>query len=127
MTRESKSAYQSISKARTFTPPSADETFVFAQLSRNLENACAKARRYGLLASRLVVFLRRQDFRSGGAEMKLSLPSAFPAQLSGPLKEGPRPSRRSLLIQIIVQTDIGEGLKQERQGRKHGRLRAHAV
>ncbi|MDA8388404.1 MAG: hypothetical protein M0Z58_07075, partial [Nitrospiraceae bacterium] len=85
---ESKGAYQSISKARTFTPPSADETFVFAQLSRNLENACMKARRYGLLASRLIVFLRRQDFRGGGAEMKLSLPTAFPAELSAPLRKG---------------------------------------
>lgn len=88
VTRESKNEYQSISKARTFTPPSRDETFVFAQLSRNLENACMKARRYDLLASRLVVFLRGQDFRSVGVELKLNLPTAFPADLSGPLAEG---------------------------------------
>ncbi len=88
VTRESKSAYQSISKARTFTPPSRDEAFVYAQLSRNLENACMKARRYNLLASRLAVFIRRQDFRSEGVELKLNLPTAFPADLSGPLREG---------------------------------------
>jgi len=51
---ESKSAYQSISKTRTFTPASPDETFVFAQLAKNLENACIKARRYKLAATRLV-------------------------------------------------------------------------
>ncbi|MDA8088711.1 MAG: DNA polymerase IV [Nitrospiraceae bacterium] len=88
VTCESKSEYQSISKAKTFTPPSKDETFVFAQLSRNLENACIKVRRYNLLASRLIVFLRRQDFKSDGVELKLSLPTAFPSDLFGPMKEG---------------------------------------
>ena len=88
VTCESKSAYQSISKARTFTPPSKDEAFVYAQLSRNLENACMKARRYNLLASRLAIFIRRQDFRSEGVEVKMNLPTAFPSDLSSPLKEG---------------------------------------
>ena len=85
---ESKSGYQSISKTRTFTPPSDDETFVFAQLSRNLENACIKARRHRLAATRLIVFLRKQDFREAGVEMKLSHPSAFPSELFEPLREG---------------------------------------
>ncbi len=85
---ETKSSYQSISKAKTFTPPSTDETFIFAQLSKNLENACIKARRYILAATRLIVFLRGQDFRSFGVEVKLSLPSAYPYCLMGPLKEG---------------------------------------
>ncbi|HLA04489.1 MAG TPA: DNA polymerase IV, partial [Syntrophales bacterium] len=57
VTTESKSSYQSISKTKTFTPPSQDEEFVFAQLSKNLENACIKARRYQLAAARLMVFL----------------------------------------------------------------------
>ena len=88
VTCESKSDYQSISKAKTFTPPSKDETFVFAQLSRNMENACIKARRYNLLASRFFLFLRRQDFRSDGVEIKLGIPTAFPSDLFGPMKEG---------------------------------------
>jgi len=84
---ESKSAYQSISKTRTFTPPSTDGEFVFAQLAKNLENACIKARRHGLAATRLVAFLRGQDFRETAVEMKLSSPSAYPARLFEPLKE----------------------------------------
>lgn len=88
VTTESKSAYQSISKAKTFTPPSMDETFVFAQLSKNLENACIKARRYHLAANRVVLFLRQQDYRSAGAELKLSRPTAFPAELYTLLREG---------------------------------------
>jgi DNA polymerase-4 len=85
---ESKSSYQSISKAKTFTPPSDNETFIFAQLSKNLENACIKARRYKLAATRLAVFLRTQEFRDIGVEMKLSHPTAYPVKLFGPLKEG---------------------------------------
>jgi DNA polymerase-4 len=84
---ESKSAYQSISKAKTFTPPSQDETFIFAQVSKNLENACIKARRYKLAASRLAVFLRKQDFTGSGVEIKLTRPTAYPGELFGPLRE----------------------------------------
>jgi len=88
VTAESKSSYQSISKTKTFTPPSRDETFVFAQLSKNLENACIKARRYKLAATRLIIFLRTQDFRDNGIEMKLNNPSAYPSDLFGLLREG---------------------------------------
>ncbi|MDA8105374.1 MAG: DNA polymerase IV [Nitrospiraceae bacterium] len=85
---ESKSSYQSISKTKTFTPPSDDETFVFAQLSKNLENACIKARRYRLSATRLILFLRTQEFRDAGLELKLSRPTAYPIDLFKPLREG---------------------------------------
>lgn len=88
VTTESKSTYQSISKAKTFTPPSSDETIVFAQLSKNLENACIKARKYHLAATRIVIFLRRQDFTNNGVEMKLNKPSAYPLELFEPVREG---------------------------------------
>ncbi|MBM2839180.1 MAG: nucleotidyltransferase/DNA polymerase protein [Deltaproteobacteria bacterium] len=85
---ETKRDYQSISKTRTFTPPSDDETFIFAQISKNLENACIKARRYDLAATRLIVFLRQQDFRDTGVELKVSRPTAYPAELIESLKNG---------------------------------------
>jgi DNA polymerase-4 len=88
VTTESKNSYQSISKAKTFTPPSHDATFVFAQLSKNLENACIKARRYHLAAARIILFLRKQDFTSCGVELKLSKPTAYPVELFGLLRQG---------------------------------------
>ena len=88
VTTEAKNSYQSISKAKTFTPPSRDENFVFAQLSKNLENACIKARRHKLAAARLVVFLRRQDFRNVGVELKLNRPTAYPGEMLDVLKKG---------------------------------------
>jgi len=88
VTVESKTTYQSICKSKTFTPPSGDETFVFAQLSKNLENACIKARRYDLAANSLILFLRTKEFRDLGIEMKLTRPTAYPVELFGILREG---------------------------------------
>ncbi len=67
VTRE-KEDYASISKTKTFTPPSSEKDFVRAQLVRNLESAFIKMRRHKLRAKRLGVFLREQDFHSSGIE-----------------------------------------------------------
>src|SRR5512143_2709930 len=85
---QSKNNYQSISKAKTFTPASSDEGFVFAQLAKNLENACIKARRYHLAATRIVIFLRKQDFTGSGVELRLTRPTAYPVELFELVREG---------------------------------------
>jgi DNA polymerase-4 len=74
---EEKTDYQSIQKMKTFSPASNDYSFVFAQLSKNIENACIKARRYKLAAKGAVVFLRTQDFKDSGVELKFSRRTAF--------------------------------------------------
>lgn len=78
---EEKSSYASISKTKTFTPPTNNYDFVFAQLIKNLENACIKARRHGLLARGLVIFLKRQDFHMAGLEIKITRASAYPSDM----------------------------------------------
>jgi DNA polymerase-4/DNA polymerase V len=85
---ESKRDYQSISKTKTFTPPSGNGPFILAQLSKNLENACIKARRHSLQATRLIIFLRGQDFKDTGIEIKLTRPTSYPAELLEPLRKG---------------------------------------
>ncbi len=70
--------YYSIQKVKTFTPPSPEKAFVFAQLAKNIENACMKARKYKLAAQRVVIFLRTQQFRDTGLEVELSGPTQFP-------------------------------------------------
>jgi len=65
-------------KIKTFTPPSSDRAFLFAQLSKNIENACIKARRYKLAARGVVVFLRTHDFRDRGLEVRFSQNTNFP-------------------------------------------------
>jgi DNA polymerase-4 len=88
VTTETKNSYQSISKAKTFTPASSNETFVFAQLAKNLENACIKARRYKLAAMRVIIFLRKQDFTGSGVELKLTRATAYPGELFDLLRDG---------------------------------------
>ncbi len=75
---EGRHTYQSISKTKTFTPPSIDASFVFSQLSKNVENACIKARRWKLAAPEVFFFLKTQDFKYHGYELKLSHPSCVP-------------------------------------------------
>lgn len=76
-----KNSYQSISKTKTFTPPSSDEMYVFAQLSKNIENACIKARRYNLGTQDIALFLKTQGFRYSTIAMHLNRRTAFPADI----------------------------------------------
>jgi DNA polymerase IV len=76
-----KEDYASIQKTKTFTPPSRDPVFVFSQLSKNVENACMKARRYHLEAKKLYFFIKTQDFNYRGVEIKLNQGSILPNDL----------------------------------------------
>ena len=71
-----KTDYATISKSRTFFPPSADRDFVYAELVRNLEAAFAKLRRHRLRAMNLIVLLREQDFSEAGLQADLNRPAA---------------------------------------------------
>ncbi|HBB37266.1 MAG: polymerase IV protein [Candidatus Moranbacteria bacterium GW2011_GWC1_45_18] len=75
---ESKESYASIQKVRTFTPPSRDRGFIFSQLSKNIENACIKLRRYSLSAKSGSFFLKLQNFRYSGIEVKFSRLTSVP-------------------------------------------------
>jgi DNA polymerase-4/DNA polymerase V len=78
---EEKHDYASISKTKTFTPPSRDRDYVFAQLSKNIETACIKARRHGLAARCAVIYLKTQDFRGEGIECSLSGATSIPGDV----------------------------------------------
>ena len=77
-----KLSYQSIGKTKTFTPPSRDKEYVFAQLLKNVENACMKARRYHQGAKKISIYLKKQDFRGMGIEAKLLRATAYPNDLT---------------------------------------------
>jgi len=84
---EEKSTYASISKTKTFAPPNSDAEYLFAQLMRNMESACIKARRYQLATKKIVVFLKRHDFETTGSEAVLSRPCCNPLEFSGSIRE----------------------------------------
>ncbi|MBI4252630.1 DNA polymerase IV [Candidatus Uhrbacteria bacterium] len=78
---EEKRPQGSIQKVKTFTPPSDKRDHIFSQLSRNIENACIRARRHGLAAREVTFFLRTQDFRHFGVRAQLSRATAFPNKM----------------------------------------------
>ncbi|MDM7986467.1 MAG: DNA polymerase IV [Smithella sp.] len=87
VTAEEKSSYASISKTKTFAPPTSNAEYLFAHLMRNMESACIKARRYSLAPKKIIVFLKKNDFNTVGSEAKLSRPCAFPMEFSGVIRE----------------------------------------
>lgn len=66
---------KSINKSKTFTPPSKKREYVFSQLSKNIENACIRARRHGLVSDTVTVFLKTQDFTVRSEKLTFSLPT----------------------------------------------------
>ncbi len=76
-----RTTYTSVQKVKTFTPPTNNRDFIFAQLSKNVENACIKLRRYNLAATQGAFFLKLQTFRSVGLEMKFSRPTSIPSEI----------------------------------------------
>ncbi|OGK55922.1 DNA polymerase IV [Candidatus Roizmanbacteria bacterium RIFCSPLOWO2_02_FULL_38_10] len=81
-----KETYKSISKVKTFTPASNDSNFIYAQLIRNLENACIKMRRYSLATAKLYIFLKTQKYESYGIEIKLNRPTSFEMEITPHIK-----------------------------------------
>lgn len=77
----SKKPQYSIQKVKTFTPPSDNKDYVFSQLSRNIENACIRARRNGLAAREATFFLRTHDFGHVGIRTQFTKATAFPDKI----------------------------------------------
>jgi len=82
-----KDNYKSIGKTKTFAPPSTDVNYIFSQLSKNVENAFIKARRYNLAANKIMLYLKTNNFRYSGLEVKLSRASSFPNEVMPLVKE----------------------------------------
>lgn len=82
-----KNNYKSISKTKTFTPPSSSRDYVFAQLSKNIENACIKLRRHKLATKKISFFLKTQDFKYDGLEFKLSSATDTPTEIITEIKK----------------------------------------
>ncbi len=105
----SKKEQKSIHKAASFSP-TADRDFIFSELTKNLESACAKARRYGLAAGRILVFLKEQQFITRSLEIKLTSKTNLPIMLIPYLKMAfDRMYRKGVLYRQtgVVLADLG--------------------
>jgi DNA polymerase IV len=69
----------SILQSRTFTPTK-DKQAVFSALAKNVEGACAKARRHHVQGSLCRFYLKTQDFMYSGKHLSMSIPLADPRE-----------------------------------------------
>ncbi len=83
---DKKSSYKSISKAKSFHKPTSSKQILFAELTKNLENACTKARMYKLASKKLIVFLKTSDFQTSSVKLKLQSYTNTPMLLMDTLK-----------------------------------------
>ena len=73
-----KTVYSSIQKTRTFHPPTNDKTFLLSQLSKNIEEACTKARHFRLVPKKVSFFLKSQSFKYYACSVTLPTPTNSP-------------------------------------------------
>jgi DNA polymerase-4/DNA polymerase V len=71
----------SIMTTRTFRPASMEREYIFSQLSKNVEMACAKARRHHVKAHALSFFLKTQEFTYHGVQIDLPVALATPSEI----------------------------------------------
>jgi DNA polymerase IV len=95
---QQKDSYVSISKTRTFSPPTNNIDFLFSQLSKHIEDACAKARYFNLAAKKISFFLKTQSFRYHRGEISLLSRTNIPEVLfSIIIKKFPEVHQRNVL------------------------------
>jgi nucleotidyltransferase/DNA polymerase involved in DNA repair len=77
----------SISKTLSFIPHKTDRAELFSELVRNVENACIKARRNGLVAYRVSWYLKTKEKRYQSNEFVLDTPTNSPNVILNHLRE----------------------------------------
>lgn len=78
---ESHAEHQSIASTRTFKPPTMDKAFLLSQLSKNIEEACRRARAEGLKAKHIYCFLKSQEFQYLRFEVVLHAHTNIPSEV----------------------------------------------
>ncbi|KKQ35970.1 MAG: polymerase IV protein [Candidatus Nomurabacteria bacterium GW2011_GWB1_37_5] len=72
---------KSISKTRTFRPPSTNKSFIYSQLSKNIESACFNARLLNMVSGKISFYLKTQDFKYRKLELDLPYPTNLPEEI----------------------------------------------
>lgn len=73
-----KTVYSSIQRTRSFHPNTNDKTFLLSELSKNIEDACAKARHYKLVPRKIRFFLKTKNFEYINCSITLATPTNAP-------------------------------------------------
>lgn len=78
---------KSIQSTRTFAPASGDQTLVFSELSKNVENACHKLREESQEAASAYIFLKSSDFKITGGLVHMPYHTNNPSTVLEPARK----------------------------------------
>jgi DNA polymerase-4/DNA polymerase V len=78
---ERKTKYSSIQKTRSFHPATNDEGFLLSQISKHVEESCAKARHYKLFPKEISIFLKTKEFKYKTTSFTMDTPTNAPEQI----------------------------------------------
>ena len=84
---EPKTIYSSIQKTRSFHPSTNDKTFLLSEFSKNIEDACKKARHYKLFPKKISFFLKTQDFKYSIFSTTMTTPTNAPEAILALVKK----------------------------------------
>ncbi len=73
-----KSTYASMQRSRTFHPSTSEASFLLAQLSKHVEEACAKVRQYHLMPKKFSLYLRNKNLQYTSYTVVLPKPTCAP-------------------------------------------------
>ncbi len=83
-----KTTYFSITRSRTFYPPTNDSRLLWARLLTHIEDAFEQARELKYRAKRINLFLKTQQFKYHHTEIALLSPATYPLAIRTILKKG---------------------------------------
>ncbi len=73
-----KASYKSIMKSHTFEQPTNDYDLLWSRLLTHVEETFKKARKYGYNVGKIFIFLKTQEFKYHGIEIKLKEKTSLP-------------------------------------------------
>ncbi len=76
-----KTVYSSMQRTRSFHPATNDNLFLLSQLSKHIEDVCAKARHFKLSPKKVSFFLKTKDFHFATCMVTLSSPTNAPESI----------------------------------------------
>lgn len=76
-----KTIYSSMQRTRSFHPATNNQIFLLSQLSKHIEDVCAKARHFALVPKKISIFLKTKDFKYFTVMIPLSSPTNTPELL----------------------------------------------
>jgi DNA polymerase-4/DNA polymerase V len=83
--------HKSKGSSKTFSPPTKDKNKLFSYLSRNIEKACKRLRKFNFISKEMSIFIKRNDYEGGYSKYKrsieLDIASAHPSYIIPRIKE----------------------------------------